>query len=347
MAALGSRSITDVSISTPAPPTIPLSVPSQLLHYPITTLDNVSTESVLTLDHTSAQPVPYLNPFLLSLPVRVPFSAFVLFCDTFTTLALAFMIMRTLFYIKRRRAGLIGPSLAPHLIKFWSLFAFLDSFLHLLHPYLTLFELGSLVTLLRAVILVVLVSGRRFSFAVYLYDNHLMPFYSSHQPEIEHYISALRHTMRRVDDAFKELATYLLQRMAVGGLSGVAQGLSDIFSQAVNQDLNASQQQQHNQQNAHQRLDSRSMHDQGHRKNGVLVRNAEMGLYERGRQFFAGEPEERAKALRGQSVDDLMGVMQTANAEPPKAAYEEVRELRRQFRRRESAMGKIKEGGGG
>lgn len=257
------------------------------------------------------------------------------------------MIIRTLFYIKRRRAGLIGPSLAPQLIKFWSMFAFLDSFLHLLHPYLTVFELGSLVTLLRAFTLLALISGRRFSLAVYLYDTRLVPFYSSHQPDIENYLTALRHAMRRVDDAFKELATYLLQRMAVGGLSGVAQGLSDIFSQAINQDLNVSQQQQQqDQRHVHQHLDSRSRHEQGQRRNGVLVRGGEMELYDRGRQFFAGEPEERAKALRGQSVDELMGVMQTANAAPPKAAYEEVKELRRQFRRRGSAIGKIKEGGG-
>lgn len=224
--------------------------------------------------------------------------------------------------------------MAPVLLKFWTLHGVVECVAHVLTLYLTPFQATWLISVLRAVILLFLTYGRRLSIATTLYEERLAPFYKSHQPEIEQQLFHLRQRMDRVDDAFKELGSYLLNHMAVGGLSGVAKGLSQLFAESLRQDLDALQQggveQDATVQNQAQRREAADGRDRAR-----LSSPREGDLFANGRQFFAGEPEERAMAVGYESsTDSLQTVMWLAKAEPPRIAYEGSRAMRRQFKNR-------------
>lgn len=231
------------------------------------------------------------------------------------------------------------------LLKFWALYGIIECVAHVLTLYLTPFKGTWLISLLRATALLFLTYGRKLPNATAMYEARLAPFYKSQQPEIEQHLSHLRQRMNRVDDAFKELGSFLLNHMAVGGLSGVANGLSQLFTEALRQDLQALQQGNAEQGAVAQYQGQEEEAGRGGKRAG-LSSPREGDLFVNGRQFFAGEPEERARAIGHESsTDSLQSVMWMAKAEPPQVAYEGSRAMRRQFKNR-VAHTKRKDGAG-
>lgn len=239
------------------------------------------------------------------------------------------MIMRRRFmYVKRRRRGLVGPAMAPILIKFWTTYGVVECVAHMLSIYLTPMKGAWLVSVLRAIGLVVMMWGRRLGNVVKLYDRKLVSLFEAQEPEIEAVFARARERGDLINDAFKELATYLLKRIAVGGLSGAVSDLSEAVSaQTVDGDEGVAGQRQ--------------------RAAGVPGRGgsplpAETDVFSSGRQFFAGA-DDRADAVANASSDGMGRVIQVAAPEAPKAAYEDLRALRRKLSSRVRQNGKGKE----
>lgn len=237
------------------------------------------------------------------------------------------MCLRSCVYVRRRRKGLVGPAMAPVLIKFWALFGLLESAAHVASLYLSALNGDWLVSLLRAAALLTLCSGRRLSCATRLYDARLVPFYDAQAPEVERLFAKARAVRDEVDDVCRQYATYLLERIEVGGLSGAMADLSAQAEEAKNA--------------------------QGAVASGPTQRRAgralpqDTSVFSSGRQFFAGAPDSRADAVANSSQRGIQGgVIQVAAPEPPKAAYEDLKAMRRKFssRRGEAAKGKGKPG---
>lgn len=319
----------DVSSPIPIPPTCPLQIPS--LHYPTSPLN---------------PPSPTLLSFTASLQyawsfITIPRIHFISEFLAFSLIAL--MIFKTLFYVKRRRAGSIGPQSAIPLLKFWTCYAIFDSLAFMLSLYFSVFKLTWLISLLRALTMLVIISNRRLTAISSLYDNHLKPFYDTNSSEIDSYVDILRTKWRSIDQAFQELAKYLLKRMAVGGLSGVGTALGELFTEAIMQDA-------HN-KDPSITIDSQkqSQHQTLSQQTNTTVDNND--LWGGTRNFFAGQPEEKAKAIAKQvtttqhtRTNDLINLVKPPNLEMPRGAYEQVKEMRRQFRRKSSSKDKCAKG---
>lgn len=245
-------------------------------------------------------------------------------------LGLCMIVLRRFMYVKRRRRGRVGPAMAPILIKFWASYSLAECGAHMLSIYLTPMNGAWLVSLLRAIGLMVMMWGHRLGKVVELYDLKLVPFYEAREPEIEGAFAQVRERGELVNDAFKELATYLLKRIAVGGLSGAMNDLSEAVSgQSVDGNESVAGQQQR----------AASVRGGG---GGGSTLPGETDVFSSGRQFFAGT-EDRADAVANASLDGMGRVIKVAAPEPPKAAYEDLRAFRRKLSSRVRQKGKGKE----
>ncbi|CDF37750.1 unnamed protein product [Chondrus crispus] len=135
-----------------------------------------------------------------------------------------------------------------------------------------------------------------------------------------------------IDEAFRELATYLLKRIAVGGLSGAVSDISEAVAAGAEGEQGARAQ-------GRQRAGASAPRD-GSR----LPSEASTNTFSSGRQFFAGAPEERAESIASAGLPGgAMGVIQMAAPEPPKAAYEDLKAFRRKLSSRVKQREKGKE----
>lgn len=226
-------------------------------------------------------------------------------------------------YVKRRRRGLVGPSLAPLLVKFWIIYGFADFCSHLLSMYLTPMHGGWLVSILRAIGLVILASGHRLSAAERLYAAKLVPLYEAQEPEVEAMFAQARQRGELIDEAFRELATYLLKRIAVGGLSGAVSDISEAVAAGAEGEQGRAGQ-------ATQRRGGGAASE-----GSPLPSETTSNTFSSGRQFFAGVPEERAESIASAGVaGNGIGVIRMAAPAPPKAAYEDLRAFRRKLNSR-------------
>ena len=149
-----------------------------------------------------------------------------------------------------------------------------------------------------------------------LYHRNLSPLYDSHAPHVEQYFSNARKHWDEINDAFRELATYLLKRIAVGGLSNAIV-------------LPSSEEQ------SHPSSAQPSATSDPPRQRGALLPK-ETAVFPTGRNFFAGEAEQRAETVINARSGTIGNAIQVAIPEAPRPLYEEARAMRAQFRRRSS-----------
>lgn len=205
--------------------------------------------------------------------------------------------------------------MAPLLVKFWALYGITQFATELLSVYLAPFQTVWLISTLRAIILIVLLLGRRLQISETLYDSKLHPFYDSQAPEIERQLARTHQHWEDLNAAFRQLAKQILERVAMGGLSAILPIPSS--------------------HEAHSHTTSQHAPTSTSGKQSTAAPlPRESAPFPIDRQFFAGEPERRAETLRQSRNDNLRGAIQVAIPEPPKAAYENSRVLRQMFRHR-------------
>lgn len=213
--------------------------------------------------------------------------------------------------------------MATRFVKFWTAVGILQFASQGLMLYATPFHGTWLVSLLKMIALILLSFGQRLGVAEDIYNGKVVPLYDAYAPEIETQFGRAREHWGKVNDAFKELATLLLKRIAVGGLSGAVSLPNAAGVEA------GSQQSQHGQE--------------GDRIAPALP--PETATFSTGRHFFAGKADERAETVSGSNASNMRGAIQATIVEAPKPAYEESRALRERFRRqiKERRGGKLVE----
>lgn len=275
------------------------SSPADFLSHPVSRLPYVSTSAILRSS--------------LAFFPRAPLSLTTLgmLFDVVAIVALIFMLLRTTYYLRRRAAGRAGPTLATAFIKFWSVTAILLFAAHILNTYLTLLHAIWLANFLRVAILLPLCFGRRLRIAVWAYDTILAPFYDSRAEEIEAALTDLSERGALVNDALRELAKALLDRLAVGGLPAVARLPSEIASETRPSSTPVAA-----------TLATHPSEELSHIR------------------FRPGGPDARANAARDNAarrIPMLPSVdlaIEAASAEPPRPAFDESRAMRQRFRER-------------
>lgn len=228
-------------------------------------------------------------------------------------------------YVKRRRNGRVGHIMTPLLIKLWAVYAVIEFALYILALYLKPFGPTWLPSIIRAAILPYIVWGRRLHHAANIYDTKLVPFFDTYSADIENLFSQAQQFWDELNEAFRELAQHLLNRIAVGGLSGAIS--------PINRDP-APETSQVRRPNGAQ---------QTHEAPSALPHDTR--TFSTARLLFAGQPSERADTIGNGSLEAMRGVILHTKPEAPKSAFEDSRALRRQFRNRRhaSAAGKILE----
>jgi hypothetical protein len=228
-------------------------------------------------------------------------------------LASSLMILRTVIYIVRRRQGLAGPANARRLAKFWSLFGALQFVSVNLRAYMEPFGLTWLLRLCQALAFLAAVSGRQSSRCEHVYDEILCPFYDEHALAIEQQLARGRGALKDVDDAARELAKYMLDHVAVGGLSAGARALAKLAKAS----------------------DDPSPMRKGQPPAAGPVDRTVIASAAGVRDFYAGEAGARADAVsKGTSGFSQVSV---AGKRPDlRQAYEGSRSLRAEFCRRHS-----------
>jgi hypothetical protein len=222
-----------------------------------------------------------------------------------------FMVVRTVTYVVRRRNGLAGPAFARRLAKFWAVFGAFQFVSMNIYAYFDPFGLTWLLHLCQAVVLVVVLGGRRLSMCERIFDSILTPFYEEHTPEVEHQLARARAGLRDIDDAARELAKFLLEHMAVGGLSGAVSALMGVAK--LSAETSSAGKARHpalGQPESTALVPARGSHD-----------------------FHAGEAEARARAISSEKAGFVHASM-LGSASDVRPAYDGSRALRSEFRRR-------------
>lgn len=205
--------------------------------------------------------------------------------------------------------------MAPVLLKFWSIFGAAHFFSQALTLYLAPFQGEILISCVRAPVLLLLCYGRQLPITNIMYHKYLVPVYESNEPEIEGQLRKAKTLQAEVSEGFRQLATYLLQQIAVGGLEGLVPipRYEGIQSSSEPRAPSASKRNEH--------------------EGSPLPQNT--AVFASSRQFFGGESDHRARSVLAVDGQNLDGAIQPAKlAETPKAAYDDARALRRQFRNR-------------
>jgi uncharacterized membrane protein YgcG len=242
-------------------------------------------------------------------------------------------IARTLHYVTQRRAGHAGPAHAVRLTKLWACAGLAHAAAVVAGLYLEPVGLGGAAAVLRALAACALAFGARLPVAVRAYDGPLREFYDARAIEIEAYLARGTVAMRDVDDAVSELARFLLDHLAVGGLSGSVRALTGLAAEAESG------------------TDAQSASGSAKRRRpgGQLLSEAAGGVAGGGgggggrshpgggsRAFFAGSAHERADAVNEMATGLVEADAARGELRP---AYEGSRAMRAQFRRRRSTMG--------
>jgi hypothetical protein len=223
------------------------------------------------------------------------------------------MIARTLTYVVHRRNGLAGPAFSRRLAKFWAVYGAVQFASMNIHAYFDPFGLTWLLHLCQAVILLVILGGgRSLSMCERVFNSVLTPFYEEHTPEVEHQLARARAGLREIDDAARELAKFLLEHMAVGGLSGAVRALMDAAKPPV---------------------DASPSGKRRHPALGQPERPAAAVPAPSSRDFHAGEAEARARAISSGTAGFVQASL-LGSASDVRPAYDGSRALRAEFRRR-------------
>lgn len=205
--------------------------------------------------------------------------------------------------------------MAPVLLRFWAMFGAAHFSTQVLTLYLAPFRGHILISCVRAPVLLLLCYGRRLPITSIMYQKYLVPIYESNEPEIEGQLRRARTLQADVNEGFRQLATYLLQQIAVGGLDG----LVSIPRYETLQPRSEPQ------------APSASKRDE--QEGSPLPQNT--AVFASSRHFFGGETDHRARSVLAVDGHNLDGAIQPAKlSETPKAAYDDARALRRQFRNR-------------
>ncbi|CAN8074769.1 unnamed protein product [Agarophyton chilense] len=238
-----------------------------------------------------------------------------LMCDLISFLLISTMLSRTFMYIMKRRSGSVGPSMAPVLVRFWAVHGAVQFIYQVLHIYLAPFHGKILISFVRAPLLVLLCYGRRLPVSCHVYQTSIAPFYESNEPEIEERLQRARTTKSELDEAFRQLAVYLLQRMAAGGLSNIIpiprfNAIQPVPSVDV----------------------SSPPRKEKEKSNPLPLSTA---VFPSSRNFFGGESDHRVRTVFAANRDNLGGAIQPNRvSEMPKAAYDNLRAFRKQLRDR-------------
>jgi hypothetical protein len=230
-----------------------------------------------------------------------------------SVLASAVLIVRTVVYIVRRRQGLAGPANARRLAKIWSLFGALQFVSMNLFACLEPFGLTWLLRLCQALAFLAAISGRQSWRSELVYDEILCPFYDEHALAIEEQLARGRGALKDVDDAAREFAKYMLDHVAVGGLSGGARALAKLAKASDDPSP----------------IRKGQLQVAGPADRTAIASAADV------RDFYAGEAGARADA----AVKSTSGFVQVsvASKRPQlRLAYEGSRSLRAEFCRRHS-----------
>lgn len=207
---------------------------------------------------------------------------------------------------------MVGPSLATLLVKFWAVYGVVEFGVTVLALYLSPFNLAWAAGVLRAAALWGLSWGRRVPLAERVYDGMLVPFYDSQAVEVDKFLAQMRAACDELNEALRLLATQLLNRIAVGGLSGAVAGAGTPAKDEAGATARAP----------------------GVRRRVGPPLPEDSGTFASDRQFFAGEASDRAATVSSASMEALRSVIRPAPTEMPKAAYEGSRSLRQSFLRK-------------
>lgn len=206
--------------------------------------------------------------------------------------------------------------MAIPLLKFWTIFGFVEWVFYIISLYLSPFQGQWLVSLSRAILFILLSSGQQLSITERIYDRYLIPLYDEHSNEIDQFLTRCKTNWGKVNEELRDLAKLLLMRIAVDGLSGA-------FPLPSTQDFDREKPERVKEKKLKQQPT-----DVSHLADDTEIMTTEQ-------RFFAGAGNDRAQAVR-QSITskNLNGVVQVATAQPPKAPFEDARRLREEFRDR-------------
>lgn len=216
-------------------------------------------------------------------------------------------------YIMKRRAGKVGPAMAHILLKFWAVYGALQFFSPILALYLSPFKAQSLISCIRAPIILLLCYGHRLPMSTSIYSQYLVPIYDSHIAEIEQRLRSAREFKLKLDTELRQLAVYLLEKMAAGELSSL---ISIPAFEAPQGGIDAASQ-----------LSKQKEDTLGPPQNTAVFANR--------KEFFGekvGQSSGRVLEIGAQNLDGAIQPVQIS--EFPKAAYNDLRALRKQFRER-------------